>query len=84
VTPETYQQALYCFHKAQEAWPRELPDSAAEDRRQKYLPEPTDTLIQKGFLLALEYFKRADSYIPFNGIIQKGMADAEAMLKQQG
>lgn len=52
----------------------------------------TGTVIQKAFLymkmnqpkLALEYFKRADSYSPFNGIIQKGMADAEAMLKQQG
>jgi tetratricopeptide (TPR) repeat protein len=92
VTPETYEQALYCFHKAQAAWPQELPDNATEDRKQNHRPEPTDTLIQKAFLymkmnqpkLALEYFKRADSYIPYNTIIQKGMADAEAMLKRQG
>jgi hypothetical protein len=60
VTPETYEQALYCFHKAQAAWPHTLPDNAEEDRKQKHRPEPVDTLIQKG------------------------MADAEAMLKQQG
>ena len=34
--------------------------------------------------LALDYFKRADAYSPYNSIIQKGMADAEAMLKRQG
>jgi len=34
--------------------------------------------------LALKYFKRADSYSPYDTIIQKGMADAEAMLKQKG
>lgn len=92
VTPETYQQALYCFHKAQEAWPRALPDSATEDRKQRHCPEPVDTLIQKAFLymkmnqprLALEYFKRADAYSPYDTVIQKGMADAEAMLKKQG
>jgi len=92
VTPATYEQALYCFHKAQEAWPRELPDNATEDRKEKHRPEPVDTVIQKAFLymkmnqpkLALEYFKRADSYIPYNTIIQKGLADAEVMLKQQG
>jgi len=92
VTPETYEQALYCFNKAQAAWPRELPDNAEEDRKQRHRPEPTDTLIQKAFLymkmnqprLALDYFKRADAYSPYNSIIQKGMADAEAMLKQQG
>jgi len=91
VTPETYEQALYCFHKAQAAWPQDLPDSAAEERKQSHRPEPVDTLIQKAFLymkmnqprLALEYFKRADSYSPYNTIIQKGMTDAEAMLKQQ-
>ena len=91
VTPETYVQALYCFHKAQTAWPQELPDKADEGRKQLHRPEPVDTLIQKAFLymkmnqpkLALDYFKRADSYSPYNTIIQKGMADAEAMLKQQ-
>lgn len=92
VTPETYEQALYCFHKAQAAWPQDLPDGAADARKQSHRPEPVDTLIQKAFLymkmnqpgLALEYFKRADSYSPYNTIIQKGMTDAEAMLKQQG
>jgi len=93
VTPETYeQQALYCFNQAQAAWPRELPDNADEERKQRHRPEPTDTLIQKAFLymkmnqprLALGYFKRADAYSPYNSIIQKGMADAEAMLKQRG
>jgi len=92
VTPETYEQALYCFHKAQAAWPRSLPDDADEGRKQQHRSEPVDTLIQKAFLymkmnqpaLALEYFKRADSYSPYNSIIQKGMTDAEALLKQRG
>ena len=92
VTPESYEQALYCFHKAQAAWPRNLPDGADENRKEQHRPEPVDTLIQKAFLymkmnqpkLALDYFKRADSYSPYNSIIQKGMADAEARLRQQG
>ncbi len=78
VTPETYQQALYCFHKAQEAWPGELPDNATEDRKERLYMKMNQPK------LALQYSKRADSYSPYNPIIQKGTADAEAMLKQQG
>src|SRR5881397_2399454 len=50
VTPETYEQALYCFHKAQAAWPQDLPDNADENRKQEHRPVPVDTLIQKAFL----------------------------------
>lgn len=86
---EHYQEALYCFHQAQAAWPKKLPDSASEDRKKKHSPEPTDTLIQKGWLylkidqpeLALYYFKRFNSYMPYSPVGQDGLAQAEAAVK---
>jgi hypothetical protein len=85
----TYEEALYCFHKAMEAWPKELPESADEKRREKHTKDPTDTFMQKGWLylkmkephLAIYYFKRFGAYHPYNSIAEKGIADAEEMLK---
>ena len=86
--PERQQQAIYCFHQAMAAWPKKLPDGATELRKMAFTPEPTDTLLQLGWLylkmkqpeLALAYFKRADTYLHSSSVVTKGIADAEAML----
>lgn len=89
--PEQQQQALYSFHQALAAWPTTLADSEPEDRRSKHMAEPSDTLLQIGFLylkmnkprFALAYFQRAQTYLPYSEIVTKGIADAEALLKAQ-
>ena len=81
-------QAIYCFHQALAAWPKKLPDTATDLAKTAYTAEPTDTLLQLGWLylkmnepsFALAYFKRAETYMPGNGIVTKGIADAEAMM----
>lgn len=87
---ERQMKAIYCFHQALKAWPSKLPDDATEMRRNLHHAEPTDTLLQLGWLylklnepkFALAYFKRAETFMPGAPLVTKGVADAEAMLKK--
>ncbi len=81
-------QAIYCFHQALAAWPKKMPEDATQITRMTYKEEPTDTLLNLGWLylkmsepkFALAYFKRAEIYMPGDPHVMKGIADAEAML----
>jgi tetratricopeptide (TPR) repeat protein len=81
---KNYEEALYCFNQAMKEWPK-----AGNNPKIKHFSEPTDTLLQKGFLylkmnspkLAIIYFKKFDSYIPNNKYAMEGIKKAEAMLK---
>ena len=87
VKAREYDRALYCFHRAAEAWPREMED---ESERARHTPEPTDTYLQKAALylkmgepeLAIVYYDKFEEYFPGNKIAVEGRAEAEGLLNR--
>jgi tetratricopeptide (TPR) repeat protein len=85
VTAGEYDKALYCFHRAVEAWPREMED---ESQPARHKPKPTDAYLQKAALylkmgepeLAIGYYDKFEESFPGNKIAVEGRAKAEEML----
>ncbi len=90
----SYDQALYCFHQALKAWPKEVDPSEEQNSKLKGLikhkPEATDTILLLGSLymkmekyaLAKYYFEKFKSYFPYDakidGMIQKAQSQLDA------
>jgi tetratricopeptide (TPR) repeat protein len=82
-----YDEALYCFNRAVDAWPREMND---DSQRAKHKPEPTDTYLQKAALylkidrpeLAIVYYDKFEEYFPGNRYAVEGRTKAQEMLAE--
>jgi hypothetical protein len=86
-TAEELQQALYCYNKAQEAWPKKAPQTMDDEDRRKHRPVSIDTLLVKGALyrrlkrpeLAKYCFEQYLKYMP-NSMVESALKEVNAEL----
>ena len=85
-----HQEALYCFHQALQAWPKEIPEDERPDDARRLLPHrpvPTDTVLQLGSLYielgdrkwALHYLDEFDEHMPGNKLTRPLRTRAEGL-----
>lgn len=84
------EEALYCFHQAMNAWPKNFTAEQLKLYPERPKDEPTDTILQLGYLyielnkpqLAIYYFKKYENYFPNDTICHKGLLKAQEMISE--